>query len=58
MTVATLLRDLSALGVELRSEGGMLHVGAPVGVVTPELRHELPRHKPTVLRALRWLQTS
>ena len=54
MTLATLLKECSARRIELRPDGDKLRVKAPAGVVTGDLRNELVRHKPAILRLLRW----
>ncbi len=52
MTAATLLLDVHALGVRLEARGDRLHVDAPAGTLTPELRATLTREKPALLQAL------
>ncbi len=54
MTLGILLKECSARSIELRPDGDKLRVKAPVGVVTGELRNELVRHKPAILKMLRW----
>ena len=54
MTLGILLKECSARSIELRPDGDKLRVKASVGVVTDELRNELVRHKPAILRMLRW----
>ena len=54
MTLARLLEECSSRNVELRPDGDKLRVKAAVGVVTGELRNELVRHKPAILRMLLW----
>ncbi|MBI5018481.1 MAG: hypothetical protein HZB55_23725 [Deltaproteobacteria bacterium] len=52
MTALDLLRDLEAQGFLLEARGERLHVEAPAGTLTPELRANLTEHKPTLLRLL------
>jgi hypothetical protein len=52
MTAGTLLISLWRLGVQLEKRGAHLHVDAPVGTLTPELRNALVEHRDAVLAAL------
>ena len=52
MKALELLTTLRAAGIELEARGDRLHVEAPLGVVTAELRDALARHKPDLLAAL------
>jgi hypothetical protein len=47
-----LLADAERLGVQFHVQDGQLHVDAPAGAVTPELRTELVAHKAEVLDLL------
>jgi len=47
-----LLRELEALGVELRKDGGRLVCNAPKGALTPELAERIREHKPDLLSHL------
>jgi hypothetical protein len=49
---AELIRDLSARGVRFTRNGDRLHVEAPTGTLTPELRKTLAEAKPAILAAL------
>jgi amino acid adenylation domain-containing protein len=49
MILRELLNCLSSLGVKLRVEDGELCYSAPAGVLTPELRAELSKHKKEIL---------
>jgi amino acid adenylation domain-containing protein len=52
MKLAELVSHLRGHRVELWAEGGKLRYSAPPGVVSPELRAELARHKPELLALL------
>jgi hypothetical protein len=52
MTADQLMIEAARLGIALEARGDRLHVEAPVGVVTPELRFELARHKPALVALL------
>ncbi|MDP8974353.1 MAG: hypothetical protein M3N45_14590 [Actinomycetota bacterium] len=56
MSTQALLDDLRSRGISLESDGQMLHVDAPVDVFVEELRTELARHKPKLLKLLEWEQ--
>src|ERR1700743_1072647 len=47
-----MLSDLRSRGVVLSVEGGRLQCNAPKGVITPEIRDELSRHKQEILNLL------
>ena len=49
MTPERFLDDLVRRGVHLEARGGLLHVRAPKGVLTPELRRLLASHKPALM---------
>ena len=51
-TAETLIRDLSARGVRLSRNADRLHVEAPAGTLTPELRKTLAEAKPAILAML------
>ena len=52
MSVGELLFVARAAGIQLEARGSRLHVDAPFGVLTPELRDELARHKSELLAVL------
>ena len=52
MTVRELLEELRARGVRLQAEGLTLHVDAPAGVLTGELRSALRDNKRDLIRLL------
>ncbi|MFN2168777.1 MAG: condensation domain-containing protein, partial [Anaerolineae bacterium] len=49
MTTANLLAQLRLLGVRLWLDGDRLRYAAPPGIMTPELRAELGRHKAAII---------
>ncbi|WP_437228003.1 hypothetical protein SH661x_000666 [Planctomicrobium sp. SH661] len=49
MTLSMLFEACGRSGIELRPDGVGVRVKAPQGIVTPDLREELIRHKPTIL---------
>jgi hypothetical protein len=52
MSARGLLEELRAGGVRLQAEGLMLHIDAPAGVVTDELRATLRQNKRNLIRLL------
>jgi hypothetical protein len=52
VSALALMRDLQAAGVVLEARDGRLRVDAPVGIVTPDIRDSLARHKPELLAML------
>lgn len=52
MNAAPLLRELHAAGVTLSATGDRLHVQAPAGTVTPELRQRIAENKAGLLAEL------
>jgi len=52
MSAHGLLTELRARGVALSTADGRLHVEAPRGIVTPQLRAALTMHKAELLRLL------
>ncbi len=54
MSARTLLKELRRQDVRLEVEGGRLHVNAPTGVVTEELKACLAEQKPSLMRLLQW----
>jgi len=52
MMAEALLKELEKTGVTLRVAGGDLHVRAPKGVITPEVRKALCDRKPDLIRLL------
>ena len=53
MTAATMLSDLEARGIRFFLDGDQLHLDAPVGALTPQLRADLAAPKPELLAHLR-----
>lgn len=53
MNAAPLIRELHAAGVTLSATGDRLHVEAPAGTVTDELRRRIADNKDALLTALR-----
>jgi hypothetical protein len=49
MSARALLGELRRLGVELEADGEMLHVDAPAGIMTEELREALTENKSELL---------
>ena len=47
-----LLAHVEALGGRLEARGEQLHIEAPRGVITPELKEDLKSHKPELLQLL------
>lgn len=52
MTAADLLESLTTRGIRVSRRGGDLHIDAPRGALTPELREELVAKKPELLALL------
>lgn len=52
MTARKLLTQLWILGVNLKTDGVNIQVEAPSGVVTPEIRNALIKHKKELIRLL------
>jgi TubC N-terminal docking domain len=52
VSALVLMRDLEAAGVVLEVRGDRLHVDAPAGMVTPDMRASLARHKGELLAML------
>jgi hypothetical protein len=52
MTVDELLTELSRLSVKVTINEDRLHIDAPAGVLTPELRAALAEHKALLLQQL------
>ena len=52
MTATDLLEDLIAQNVVLTVDRTRLLIDAPKGVVTPELRQAIAKHKPTIIEML------
>lgn len=52
MNAKTLLEDLRSQDIHLEADGLTLHVDAPVGTDTEELRPVLREHKPALIRHL------
>ncbi len=57
MSARTLLEELRCQDVRLEVEGGCLHVDAPAGVVTEELKASLAEQKPSLIKLLQWEQS-
>ncbi len=49
MNAISLIRDCRAAGIHLQARGDHLHVEAPAGSITPELRLALTEHKADLL---------
>ncbi|MCV3216658.1 amino acid adenylation domain-containing protein [Plectonema radiosum NIES-515] len=58
MNLHSLLTDLSHRGVKLSANGNSLDIDAPKGVITPELRDSLAKHKAELLTLLQQNGTS
>lgn len=54
MSAQGLLKRLRQREVRLEADGELLHVDAPYGAVTEELREALVEHKPKLLKLLEW----
>jgi TubC N-terminal docking domain len=52
VSALALMRDLQAAGAVLEVRDGRLKVDAPAGLITPEIRDSLARHKPELLAML------
>lgn len=52
MNAATLIRELSMAGIGLTATGDRLHVDAPAGAITPELRQRITASKRDLLAHL------
>jgi hypothetical protein len=52
VSALALMRDLQAAGVVLEAHDGRLKVDAPVGILTPQIRDSLARHKLELLAVL------
>lgn len=52
MTAAKLLADLRAQGIRLAINGDRIHIDAPKGKLTPELRAVIVEHKAEILAIL------
>ncbi len=53
MNASALLAELTRSGIRLEPRGDMLHVEAPTGADTPELRRTLTQHKTELLAMLK-----
>jgi hypothetical protein len=53
MTLSDVLAATQASGIRLEARGATLHVEAPSGTMTPELREGLAHHKPAILVTLK-----
>ena len=54
MNASALLEDLRRRDVTLEADGGRLHVDAPAGAITDELREALVENKGCLLELLSW----
>ncbi len=54
MSAQALLEELRGRDVVLEAEGSLLHVDAPLGAITEELRAALAEHKQGLLKLLKW----
>jgi len=53
MTIKELLNELSEKGVKLWADGEQLRIRAPKGVITPDRKEAIAKHKPEILWQLR-----
>ena len=53
-----LLATLSALKIKIEERDGQLHVNAPSGALTPELKERIGRHKEALIERLRALRSA
>ena len=58
MTALDLIARLRDSGIRIRAVNGDLELDAPRDALTDELRTELVRHKPNLLRLLSWTRRS
>ncbi len=58
MTVTDLLKQLRELDVRIWVEDGRLHVNAPKGALSPELRHQMTECRDEILAHLKQLQSA
>ncbi|MDP6617721.1 MAG: condensation domain-containing protein, partial [Gammaproteobacteria bacterium] len=58
MTALDLIARLRDAGIRIRAVDGELELDAPRNALTEELRAELVRHKPNLLRLLSWTRRS
>ena len=58
MTALQLIARLREQGIRITAVDGELELDAPAGALTPELREELIRSKPELLRLLSWSRRS
>jgi hypothetical protein len=49
MNALSLIRDCRAAGIQLQARGDRLHIDAPAGALTAELRQRLADHKADIL---------
>lgn len=49
MSALELIRQCRDAGIRLQARGDRLHIEAPAGSITPELREALAKHKPAIL---------
>jgi hypothetical protein len=49
MNAISLIRDCRAAGIRLQARGDRLHVEAPAGLLTAELRQQLADHKADIM---------
>ena len=54
MNARALLDELRALDVKLTADGNRLHVDAPAGSITDQMRTALIENKPRLLKLLEW----
>jgi hypothetical protein len=52
MTIREVLTAANDAGIVLEARGETLHVEAPIGAVTPDLRAALATHKPNLLEVI------
>ena len=53
MTAKAVLRHLRSFGARVSVVGDKIHVEAPVGILTPDLKAALAENKPALLKLLR-----
>ena len=53
MTAKAVLKHLRSLGARVSVVGDKIHVEAPVGILTPDLKAALAENKPALLKLLR-----
>lgn len=49
MNAVALIRQCKAIGIQIQARGDRLHVEAPAGILTPDLRQAIADHKADLL---------